>query len=129
MRVLNQSQSEARIRKLRAQGYHVNQITLPDGTVVVTKNPKRGRKSKRKSRRKNPCECGPNPLMHFPKLKGRGRPAIKRKWDIVIQLKNGKIAERRISATKPEATSIAQALLRKKFHGSPVSKVVLDDGK
>lgn len=118
MRVLNATQSKARVRKLRAQGYKVQTITLPDGTRVIVKHKKR----------KNPCNCA-NPLMHVPKLKGRGRPAKKRKWDMVTRLRNGMIAEKRFTATKEQATAMAQRVLRRKFHGSAVAEIILDDGK
>jgi hypothetical protein len=125
MRVLTAAQSKARIKKLRKQGKIVRRITLPDGTVVVATNPKK--RNKRKKR--NPCVCGPNPLMHVPKLKGRGRPSIKRSWDMVTRLRNGMIAETRFKATKAEATAKANRILRRKFHGSAVAEIILDDGK
>lgn len=127
MKILTAVQSKERIRQLRKQGKIVRRITLPDGTVVVATNPTKRKKSKK---RKNPCNCsGPNPLMHVPKLKGRGRPQIKRKWDMVTRLKNGMIAEKRFSATKQQATAMANRILRRKFHGSAVAEIILDDGK
>lgn len=91
----------------------------------MLKNPKKRKKAKK---RKNPCKCA-NPLMHLPKLKGRGRPQVKRKWDMVTRLKNGMIAEKRFTATKQQATAVANKILRRKYHGSAVAEIILDDGK
>ncbi len=71
-----------------------------------------------------------NPLRHFPKLKGKGRPAHKRKWDMVTRLANGMIAEKTFKATKDQAYRKAQRLLTngKSYEGSTIKEIILDDG-
>lgn len=87
--------------------------------------------------KRNPCnpflECGDmekNPLRHFPKLKGRGRPAKTRKWTIAMKLANGEVREKTFKATKELAYARAQRRIASgTYDGKKVAEVVLDDGR
>lgn len=70
-----------------------------------------------------------NPVRHFPKMKGRGRPAKTKKWDMVTRLTDGKIAEKSFRATQSEAYAMARRIARRTFHGKRVAEIILDDGK
>ena len=73
--------------------------------------------------RKNPD----NPLRHFPKLKGRGRPQKKKLFEMVTRLANGMVAEKKFRATRQEAHAMANRILKRKFEGSPVVEIMLED--
>lgn len=71
-----------------------------------------------------------NPVRHFPKLKGRGRPTKLKTWEMTTVLANGRVAVRSgLKATKEQAFKKANSLLGRKFHGSKVREVILDDGR
>lgn len=78
----------------------------------------------------NPCTPKSNPVRHFPKLKGRGRPSKLRTWEMTTVLTNGAVAVRSgLKATKEQAAAKAQKILGKRFKGKRVKEVILDDGK
>lgn len=71
-----------------------------------------------------------NPLRHYPKLKGRGRPTKLKTWEMTTVLTNGAVAVRSgLKATSEQAAKRAQVILKKRFHGKRVREVLLDDGK
>ena len=67
-----------------------------------------------------------NPRRHFRKLRGRGRPAVKRRFKMTTTLYNGKKAKTSFVATKNVAFAKANYLVGKKYHGSQVKHVTLD---
>lgn len=94
----------------------------------------------RQIRRRNPddvdlsdLDIESNPLRHFPRMKGRGRPAKKRKWTMVTRFSNGAIAEKTFKATQWDANMMAARVARKE-HATPSGKsrvveIMLDDGR
>jgi len=81
-------------------------------------NPSRMRRSKK------------NPVRHFPKLKGRGRPTKLKTWEMTTVLSNGAVAVRSgLKATTEQAHKRADAILKKRFKGRKVREVILDDGR
>lgn len=71
-----------------------------------------------------------NPLRHFPKLQGKGRPAKVRKWTLAMRLANGQVREKTFKSTKEVAYARAQQRIKSgTFDGQKVAHVVLDDGR
>jgi hypothetical protein len=71
-----------------------------------------------------------NPVRHFPKMKGRGRPAKVKTWEMTTVLTNGAVAVRSgLKATREQAAARAQKILGRKFQGKRVRELILDDGR
>jgi hypothetical protein len=77
----------------------------------------------------NPCNLRANPLRHFPKLKGRGRPSKVRSFELTTVLKGGAVAVKKFKGTKDSIYAKAQRIMKRKFHGKPVKEVIVDDGR
>lgn len=70
-----------------------------------------------------------NPLRHFPKLKGRGRPTKLKTWELTTVLSNGAVGRSSMRATTEQAHAKANQILKKRYMGKKVREVIVDDGK
>ena len=71
-----------------------------------------------------------NPIRHFPKMKGRGRPPKMRKWTVAMKLADGSVREKSFRATKELAYARAQRRIAQgTYDGKKVVEVVVDDGR
>jgi len=67
-----------------------------------------------------------NPRKHYPPLKGRGRPAKKKRFTLTAYDAAGKVVTKKtIRSTHPEAERVALRGLKKQW----VASVILDDHK
>ncbi len=70
-----------------------------------------------------------NPLRHFPKIEGLGRPEKERAFQMTTVLGNGQIAQKTVRTTKSRAYAQANRMLTKRFNGSQVKEIMVDDGR
>lgn len=117
--------AKAKKKKKRAKAMQV--VSLKSALHMVRTASKRI-KARRIRKRRNPIGCDSNPLRHFPKMKGRGRPAKIKTWNMVTRLANGMVAEKPpFRATKEQAHALAGRVMKRKFHGSRVKEIILED--
>lgn len=68
-----------------------------------------------------------NPLRHFPKLLGRGRPEKLRKIEMTTIMGDGRAFQKTLIATKSKAYAQAQRVMMKGIGGKPVREIMVDD--
>ena len=122
-----QEQSIIRVFDTSTSKYRLVGWIRPDGSYVQGPT--------YRAKTKNPCNpCSnpygvENPLRHFPSLKGRGRPAHKRKFDMVTRLVNGDIYQKTFTDTVRNAQARARRRMLTPHKGVKVAEVILDDGR
>lgn len=116
-------------KKYRKGGKSYKVVSLRAALRAVRQAESRIKARGRYRRRKNPLlECG-NPLRHFPKLEGRGRPPHARKWWMVSRYADGRVVESRFTDTVRMAHQRARLKYMDEHKTGGLVEILLDDGR
>jgi len=74
-----------------------------------------------------------NPLKHFPKMPGRGRPEKERTFEITTVLHGGAVAQRKVKGTWGSVAKGVNRIMQKRHKTSSgmkaVKEILVDDGR
>lgn len=120
-------------RKAARKAKPMQVVSLKSALHMVRQAERRIR-ARRMTRRNPDYECDEltmsNPIRHFPKMKGRGRPAKTRTYKLGMRLADGTIRLAKFKSTHEVAYARAQRRIAKGTHdGKKVVEVILDDGR